>query len=836
MDLCRLTATVMAVNVALCIGLNASGEPGITGEWAGRTLMNRTAGDIPKPPSIEIVKQSYITQPGIRKSIMQTPLQIKDTKYERGIGTYAASEIIVRLPKPGRTFQAEIGIDNNIQTQGKLGSAIFVIEANGKELFKSEIMKASDAPIPVKIDLNGTTEFTLKTLDAGDGPEYDETNWADASVTLDDKHKIWLDESAVLLKSAQFSEGIPFSFTYNGKQSSELLPKWDKKTKKTDLKDGRTRAAVTYTDPETGLQVECESTVFNNYPASDWVVYFRNTGTLDTPLIENIRAMDMQVTPQPGSDIIFHHSHGSTATGTDFLPIDEVLAPDAEIKLAPVNGRSSDTTLPFFNLEWSGGGVVGAIGWSGQWSMSAKRDKAGTVDLQAGQQTTHLKLHPGEVIRTPRMLLLAWRGADHITGHNRFRQLILDYYTPKVNGEIPMPPVTENSWFYVTANGSNEANQLDLINAASKIGVEYYWLDAGWFEDGGWSQGAGSWSPNKEAFPRGLKPLSDAAHKQGMKFVLWFEPERVCPGTQIDREHPEWVMRVHPDDVMKTIQNLDDNKLFNLGNPDARKWLTDMLSKRISEWDVDIYRQDFNIFGSTYFWQAADAPDRQGMAENMYIQGLYTMWDDLIKQHPGLVIDNCASGGRRIDLELISRSIALWRSDSQCAGKPMPVQDQVQTAGLSLYVPLHSASVWSFDPYEWRSVATSGTNLCMDYRTPDFDKAGAKRAIKEVKELRKFWTGDYYPLVGINTDEAQWCAWQFDRPDLGEGFAMYFRRPKCRYMALESGLQGLDPDATYDVTFVDTKTKKTMSGKELAVMPVTVRTVPGSALIRYKKR
>ena len=66
------------------------------------------------------------------------------------------------------------------------------------------------------------------------------------------------------------------------------------------------------------------------------------------------------------------------------------------------------------------------------------------------------------------------------------------------------------------------------------------------------------------------------------------------------------------------------------------------------------------------FWDAADAPDRVGISEIKHITGLYAMWDALIARHPGLLIDNCSSGGRRIDLETISRSMPLWRSDLQC--------------------------------------------------------------------------------------------------------------------------------------------------------------------------
>jgi alpha-galactosidase len=374
-----------------------------------------------------------------------------------------------------------------------------------------------------------------------------------------------------------------------------------------------------------------------------------------------------------------------------------------------------------------------------------------------------------------------------------------------------------------TGNAVTEQNQLDAIRSEAPLGIEGYWLDAGWFE-GGWPTGVGSWIPKPAAFPRGLKPLGDAAHANGMKFVVWFEPERVHPQSRIGREHPQWVLRTKSRDG-----------LFNLGDPAARQWLTDYLSKCIGDWGIDIYRNDFNI-DPLLFWQAADAPNRQGMTEIRYVEGLYRMWDELRQRHPGLMIDNCASGGRRIDLETISRSYPLWQSDTQCCGRSMPVQDQVQAAGLSLYVPLHAGGCWSVEPYNFRSIATTGTNFC-----PDLTKLSvgeARQAIGEMKSLRPYYLGDYYPLLEINTSEHQWCGWQYDRPDLGRGFAMVFRRAQSEYVAAEIALRGLDPKARYEVTMAETyqaKPTRTMSSAELARLRVLLDAAPASVLITYRK-
>lgn len=818
--------SLVALLAALAVGADAADERPEMRAWADAALLGKAAPKTPPGPGLEVRRQDYGVF-SLRKSVMDTPLQIGAKHYQRGLGTHAISEVIVRLPRAGARFTAEAGVENNYDTAGQRGTAVFSVEVAGKEAYKSGVHKGGMAPLAVDVPLNGAAEFVLRVGDAGDGPGWDQSDWADAAVTLDNGERLWLDDLPVYQAGVGLETALPFSFVYGGKPSAELLPTWKRADQPLPAEPGKERYRLTFTDPVTGLEVACDLICFTEFPAVEWVLHFRNTGAADTPVLSDARALDLRVnTALAGkNDPVLRHSYGSTCAPTDFLPLDEPLKPNADLKLAPAGGRSSNGALPFFNLEWGGGGLVGAIGWSGQWQLTARRNGGRTVLLQAGQQTTHLKLHPGESIRTPRILLVRWQGDDRMRGHNLLRRLILAHHTPRAGGEPILPPMTQNTWFTFNAgNDVTEANQLEAMEPMAPIGVEGYWLDAGWFE-GGWPAGAGSWTPKKEAFPRGLRPLGDAAHAAGMKFVVWFEPERVNAASRIAKEHPQFVLHAGNGDG-----------LFNLGDPEARRWLAGYLGGCIRDWGIDIYRNDFNI-DPLPFWQAADAPDRQGMAEIRYVEGLYALWDELLAEHPGLAIDNCASGGRRIDLETISRSYPLWRSDTQCCGHAVPVQDQVQTAGLSLYVPLHAAGAWAFDPYTFRSVATTGTSLCMDTRK-GLDAALAKQAIAEAKALRPFYTGDYYPLLPITTDESHWCGWQLDRPDLGEGIALFFRRPGSPYPAVDAGLRALDAGARYQVSFSETyaeKEKQTLTGAELAHLRVQLTAAPSSVLVKYKK-
>ena len=89
-------------------------------------------------------------------------------------------------------------------------------------------------------------------------------------------------------------------------------------------------------------------------------------------------------------------------------------------------------------------------------------------------------------------------------------------------------------------NDTTEKMDLDSIAKCAGRGVEAYWRDAGWYE-GRWTS-TGSWTCDHKLLPHGFKPVADAAHRSGMKFLLWFEPERATAGSQIAKEHPEWLL------------------------------------------------------------------------------------------------------------------------------------------------------------------------------------------------------------------------------------------------------------------------------------------------------
>ncbi|HUU21221.1 MAG TPA: alpha-galactosidase [Phycisphaerae bacterium] len=634
-------------------------------------------------------------------------------------------------------------------------------------------------------------------------------------------------------------EGPPFSFLYGGRPSADVLAAWTVTREARELADGEQRQ-VTWHDEETGLECVLEMRTFAGFPAVEWVLRFRNTGAEDTPVLEDVRPLDM-TWPADG-DATLYRSLGSQCTASDFRYEAVPLPAGVTVSMAAGGGRSSNAWLPFFNLEASGG-VILAIGWSGQWAADFVREDA-AVRLRAGQELTRLVLHPGEEIRTPRIALLLWSGSRQ-AGHNAWRRFLLAHHTPRCDGQLLRGPMTVAHW-----GGMKSPDHLERIAAYQREGLEYdyYWVDAGWYGPpdsyspdeftGDWWKHVGNWGINPAAHPDGLRPISEAAAGAGMKFMLWFEPERAIAGTPLPEEHPEWFLGERKEGA---------NLLLDLGNPRARQWLTAFVLRFVDEQGVHLYRQDFN-FDPLPYWRAADAPDRQGMTEIRHVEGLYAFWDEVLASRPGLIIDNCSSGGRRIDLETISRSIPLWRSDWQCRADNDPIGGQTHGMGLSHWVPLHGTGTWSSmpkrggdDAYRVRSHYGPAFQFSLfPYaHTPirdDYPWDWHRRMLGEYRRARPLFYGDYYPLTPSSAAPETWAAYQMHRPDLGEGMVLAFRRPQSPYVSADFRLGGLDPEGSYELEDADSGQTWRQNGRELTERGLrpTMETAPASRLFFYR--
>lgn len=627
----------------------------------------------------------------------------------------------------------------------------------------------------------------------------------------------------------------PFSFVYNGKSSDTFITKWIYNAELVKSTNPKIDEYIfTYSDKKSCLIAKCFVSVYNEFQAVEWVLRFINNSNQNTPVIEQVNVVNQIFSYNNAGTFILHHAKGCTSERSDFMPLDDEMKIGERIYMTPDGGRSSGGNLafPFFNIESPANeGIMVAVGWTGKWYADVQQRDEKSVALKSGMERMQLILYPGEEIRTPKICLLFWKGEDRMTGHNQFRRFILAHHTWMIDGkpnELPLSAL-------ISRGGPNPCNEFTCLTESYALATierfkqfdilpEVFWLDAGWYPcNGKWSN-VGTWVVNKDNFPNGLKPVSDAIHKVGAKFLLWFEPERVSDGTQIDIEHPEWVTEIPT----------SSKKLFNLGNKEARLWITNHISDMIIQEGIDIYRQDFNMDPYPY-WEKLDQPQRVGISEIRHVEGLYAFWDSLHARFPNLLIDNCASGGRRIDLETISRSSPLWRTDYH--GYEYPNGSQDNTYGLNFFLPLHGTGNFFRSTYFFRSNMSSSMVLGWDINSDDHSQAEMKKYIDDFKKLRPYYYGDYYPLTGSNNllKDKTWLAYQLNRPDMGDGLIQAFRRENNLDDSLRIKLKGLDINSFYEIYYEDYGLKIKQTGAELMEgINIKIPNKPASLLIIYK--
>jgi alpha-galactosidase len=659
----------------------------------------------------------------------------------------------------------------------------------------------------------------------------------------------------------------PVSFAYDRQGSSALLKTWTKKTESRRLDSGRTEQIVVWSDPKTGLQFRIDAMEFANSPVVEWTAYFKNSGKSDSPILEYVQALDVSF-PVAGEGIpSILYSKGCGVMDTYSL-VKKPLNQLESFQISSENGGKTGETIPFFDITTSKRGLIGALGWPGKWSINFSRSAEPAIAVSGGMDGTHLSLHPGEEIRTPEVLLLPWVG-DDLDAHNVLRRHILKYHTPQYDGKPVVLPVSHLGW-----GGMKTSTSLHLIEQITKenIGFENFWMDAGWYgtdrpvdefqifgkED--WFLHAGNWRVNEVPHPdgKGLRPISDAAHAHGMKFLLWFEPERAVVGTPLTLQHPDWFIgEVATHFEGNTERPLVKFRMFDFGNPAARQFMIDSMSDLIDKEGIDVYRQDCN-FALAPFWTQADTPDRQGITQIRYAEGLLKFWDELRRRHPQLILDIVQRG----DLETISRAVDLSRADYPVSPDADPVGAQVSTEGLA-YWRAHFGTLLQVRPsdtYHFRSGMAPGLAFALfnvagypnqvgNFIPADFPYEWMRTMVSQLKLVRPYYYGDYYPLLPCseNSDCAsdprqersatfEWAAWQFNRPEEGDGMVQAFRRDENDQPSQNLPLRGLDPAATYEIRDLDTTTRTTASGRDLLQqgLHVEIKEKRGAVILLYK--
>jgi len=275
------------------------------------------------------------------------------------------------------------------------------------------------------------------------------------------------------------------------------------------------------------------------------------------------------------------------------------------------------------------------------------------------------------------------------------------------------------------------------------------------------------------------------------------------------------------------------------------------VDKILTEQGIDIYRQDFNMDPLEY-WRNRDAEegpdgDRQGITENKHVMGYLAYWDELRCRHPDMLIDSCASGGRRNDLETMRRAVPLWRSDYAYE----PVSHQGMTYGISFWIPYHGTGTVAssnapyygsgytdVEPYYFWSNAAPSLGAGFDMRVRELDYETLRKLYNDWKKVSPYYYADYYPLTGYSLDSSVWIGWQFHDPEKGEGVVQVFRRSDSPYVLAQIPLHALEPEADYVFTNLTTGDESSYGGRHVMQqgLPVELPEKPSAGVFLYKKR
>jgi alpha-galactosidase len=754
-------------------------------------------------------------------SVNHNPLKLNGKTFETGFGSHADAIVELSLPPNQKLFTATCGIDDTDDARKAANSAIFTVEADGHEVFRSKPIVASDPPLDLKIDLKGVKRLTLKAIATGD-QTYMPIDWANVQITSDSGDVQTLGQREFFTDG----KGGAFSFVDDGVSSDAIISSWKRTTESLTDEPDRTGQRITWTDPATGLQCITEIKRYTHYPVVEWVQRFKNTGSKPTPILEKIRSMDLLF---PADDkLLLHHNTGDYAAADSYQPFTTELTSKETFHFEPDGGRPTNKGWPYFNIEepLAHRGTIAVVGWPGQWCADISRDQNGDgLRITAGQEFTHFRLLPGEEMRTPLSVLMFYRG-DVVRSQNLWRRWMLDCNVPRPDGQLP--PAIHSASLGLHQSEKTETDGINLF-MKERAGLTHWWMDAGWYPckegDGGWWPGVGTWEPDQTRFPRGIRPVSDLAHADGLKTILWFEPERAHAGSWLVTHHPDWLLQ---------SEGSPDEHLLDLGNPDAWAWLVDHVDHMLVSQGIDLYRQDFN-FDPLPYWRAHDAPDRIGMTEIKHVEGYLNFWDELHRRHPNLLIDTCASGGRRLDLETLRRSVSLWPSDDST----IPEDNQSHAFGIASWIPYFGSGVGCDTPYAIRSAMFPffGFGMPTDPKAP-MDWNLYRRESANWSLIRENQIGDYYPLTPYSLDHTAWIAWQFDRPDLGTGVIQAFRRPDSPFTAATFPLSGIDPEASYLVTNLDEPSAAiTIKGDQLIApgLAITLSARPSAGIVTYAK-
>lgn len=498
------------------------------------------------------------------------------------------------------------------------------------------------------------------------------------------------------------------------------------------------------------------------------------------------------------------------------------------------SGRSSKGNHPWFALSRRDGQVISAsVVWSGNWIFRFEPLGRDGYQISGGLNDWEFfkDLQPGESMESPAVVLVLGQSLNGVS--QQYARVGRAYWYPRNELSAKLPVEWNHWWPYEDAE-INEDVFARNVAEAEKMGFEVCTLDAGWFgpADAGtfWEHYRGDWHlVNQDRFPSGIRALADQVHARGMKFGIWCEIEGLGEKAQVAIDHPEYVAR------------RDGQRLgyVCLGNSAVQDWAYATLARLITEYSADWIKIDFNLDPGA----GCNRTDHgHGAGDGLYEHylGYYRVMQRIHQDFPHVVLENCSSGGLRIDLAIMRYTFMTFLSDPDWAVHDLQIFWGASTM-LAPDVLLHwTFSHWRnlnpppyqiFDPHDpdltmkkwdyYSRISMLGL-YGLSQKLPDLPEWMAQRVVEQnaiykdqvrrfVKEADLYRLTDQPRRSGIGE---RWAAFQYSLPDKSEHLLFVFRLPGApQERAIR--LQDLEPDRLYTVRGMEGEFEREILGQTL---------------------
>lgn len=605
---------------------------------------------------------------------------------------------------------------------------------------------------------------------------------------------------------------------YGGKPKLEGLP-----ATYVENDDEADTLEITMIDKLTGLNVVLTYTVFKNYNVITRSTKFINYGREKLKLLKVMSAsVDFD-----SSNYDMLQLSGSWAREKSIYR--HALVPGIQA-VDSARGFSSAQQNPFIallskNTDEINGEVFGfSLVYSGNFLAEVYVDQFLKARVNIGINPFDFSwvMTPGESFRTPEVVMVYSKnglGDMSRTYHKLYRnRLCRGLYRDKER------PILINNWEATYFNFTEEKIK-DIAKAGSKLGIELFVLDDGWFgKRNSDNCSLGDWVEDRNKLPNGLHKLVKDVNDMGLAFGIWFEPEMVSPDSDLYRKHQDWCL--HVSDRERSSGKHQRNQLvLDLSRKDVCDEIIRFMSEILKNANISYVKWDMNR-PYTEIGSEKLSSEHQRETAHRYVLGLYRVMDEITSRFPNVLFESCASGGGRFDPGILYYMPQTWTSDCTDAVERLKIQYGTSVVYPNISMGAHVSAcpnhqIGRITDMETRGNVAMAGNFGYELdltKLTEEEKIIVKKQVEIYKEIRHIIQfGDFYRI--LSPFEGNETAWISVTEDKKEAVVSYFKvLAEPNILPIRIKLQGLDPSTMYEIIGED----MICSGDELMYIGIEV--------------